>query len=63
MGLPPLTKPQLFLTSDEVSRQLGLSLDELGQLRAAGDGPRSVAITSRSVLYFASEVAKWSAGK
>lgn len=61
MDLASSAKPQLFLTPHEVSKQLGLSLGELRQLRGAGGGPRFAAITTRSILYFASDVATWSA--
>jgi hypothetical protein len=50
------TEEPLFLTPAEAAAALEVSEDVLRMQRESGQGPRYVAITARSVLYFRVEV-------
>lgn len=43
-----------FLTPTETAELLELTVEDLRTMRATGTGPRFIALTARTVLYFAS---------
>lgn len=48
-----------FLTPVETADFLGLTVEDLKRMRAAGTGPRFVAFTTRCTRYFASQLKEW----
>lgn len=48
-----------FLTPAETAERLGISVEDLRDLRTAKRGPQHVAFTPRSIMYFASSVENW----
>jgi len=50
---------QYFLTPSETAELLGVTLEDLRKMRASRTGPRFIALTSRCVRYFASQLKDW----
>jgi hypothetical protein len=54
-----LEKEPLFLTPAETAAALGITTDELREMRATGVGPRFATLGERTILYWRELTLEW----
>ena len=57
--VPEPERPERYLTSDELSRWLGISPATLCRWRQVGEGPRATWMTPRCPRYLRGDVEAW----